>query len=276
MPDTTGKTAIVTGANGGIGRSVARNLAAAGARVVLAVRSTENGNEAAAGMRGATEVYGLDLASSDSVQAFAARWHGPIDLLINNAGVWAPSLTRTADGFESDFGTNHLGHFALTTLLLEHITGRVVTVASQVERLARLDLEDPNWERRPFESRRAYNDSKLANLVFTAELQRRRAAVLETAVLPRHLPSRRIRRREAVTRDPPLAVTVLPENEELLIGLGGGLTGRSVAGCAGGIRPHISPVRRHHDELGDRKLDVELQLTKNGVVGLTHGLLADG
>jgi NAD(P)-dependent dehydrogenase (short-subunit alcohol dehydrogenase family) len=106
MPDTTGKTAIVTGANGGIGRSVARNLAAAGARVVLAVRSTENGNEAAAGMRGGTEVYGLDVASSDPVQAFAARWHGPIDLLINNAGVWAPSLTRTAGGFESEFGTD--------------------------------------------------------------------------------------------------------------------------------------------------------------------------
>jgi NAD(P)-dependent dehydrogenase (short-subunit alcohol dehydrogenase family) len=95
---------------------------------------------------------------------------------MNNAGVSAPSLTRTADGFESDFGVNHLGHFALTNLLIEHVTGRVVSVASQAERLARLDLEDPNWECRPFESRRAYNDSKLANLLFIAELQRRLAA----------------------------------------------------------------------------------------------------
>jgi NAD(P)-dependent dehydrogenase (short-subunit alcohol dehydrogenase family) len=171
----TGKTVIVTGANGGIGRSVARELAAAGARVVLAVRSTAKGEEAAAGMPGATEVRELDLASLDSVRAFAAAWDGAIDLLINNAGVSAASLTRTTDGFESDFGVNHLGHFALTNLLLDHVTGRVVTVASQAERLARFDLEDPNWERRPFVSRRAYNNSKLANLLFTAELQRRLA-----------------------------------------------------------------------------------------------------
>ena len=176
VPNLNGKTAIVTGANGGIGRSVARDLAAAGARVTLAVRSIEKGKQAAEGMPGATDIRELDLASLDSVRAFAAAWDGPIDLLINNAGVSAPSLTRTLDGFESDFGINHLGHFALTNLLLEHITGRVVTLASQAERLARLDLEDPNWEHRPFDSRRAYNDSKLANLLFTAELQRRLAA----------------------------------------------------------------------------------------------------
>jgi len=176
IPDMTGKTGIVTGANSGIGQSVARDLAAAGARVVLAVRSTEKGRQAAAGMPGAAEVRELDLASLDSVRAFAAGWNGPIDLLINNAGVSAPALARTNDGFEADFGTNHLGHFALTNLLLEHLKGRVVTVASQAERLARLDLEDPNWEHRPFDSRRAYNDSKQANLLFTAELQRRLAA----------------------------------------------------------------------------------------------------
>jgi NAD(P)-dependent dehydrogenase (short-subunit alcohol dehydrogenase family) len=172
----TGSTVIVTGASSGIGQATARALAAAGARVVFAVRNTEKGKAAAAATPGMTEVRELDLASLESVRAFAAGWDGPIDLLINNAGVSTPSLTRTADGFESKFGTNHLGHFALTNLLLEHITGRVVTVASQAERLGRLDFDDLNWERRPYQPSRAYNDSKLANLVFTAELQRRLTA----------------------------------------------------------------------------------------------------
>jgi len=176
IPDLTGKTVIVTGANSGIGQASARALAGAGARVVSAVRDTEKGKAAAAAMPGLTEVRELDLASLDSVRAFAAGWDGPIDLLINNAGVSGPSLSRTADGFESKFGTNHLGHFALTNLLLEYITGRVVTVASQAERFARLDFDDLNWERRPYAPSRAYNDSKLANLLFTAELQRRLTA----------------------------------------------------------------------------------------------------
>jgi len=176
IPDLTGKTVIVTGANSGIGQAAARALAGAGARVVSAVRDTEKGKAAAAAMPGLTEVRELDLASLDSVRAFAVGWDGPIDLLINNAGVSGPSLSRTADGFESKFGTNHLGHFALTNLLLEYITGRVVTVASQAERFARLDFDDLNWERRPYAPSRAYNDSKLANLLFTAELQRRLTA----------------------------------------------------------------------------------------------------
>jgi NAD(P)-dependent dehydrogenase (short-subunit alcohol dehydrogenase family) len=176
IPDLTGKTVIVTGANSGIGQAAARALAGAGARVVSAVRDTEKGKAAAAATPGLTEVRELDLASLDSVRAFAAGWDGPIDLLINNAGVSGPSLSRTADGFESKFGTNHLGHFALTNLLLEYITGRVVTVASQAERFARLDFDDLNWERRPNAPSRAYNDSKLANLLFTAELQRRLTA----------------------------------------------------------------------------------------------------
>jgi NAD(P)-dependent dehydrogenase (short-subunit alcohol dehydrogenase family) len=176
IPDLTGKTVIVTGADSGIGQAAARALAGAGARVVSAVRDTEKGKAAAAATPGLTEVRELDLASLDSVRAFAAGWDGPIDLLINNAGVSGPSLSRTADGFESKFGTNHLGHFALTNLLLEYITGRVVTVASQAERFARLDFDDLNWERRPNAPSRAYNDSKLANLLFTAELQRRLTA----------------------------------------------------------------------------------------------------
>jgi NAD(P)-dependent dehydrogenase (short-subunit alcohol dehydrogenase family) len=159
IPDMTGKTVIVTGASSGIGRATARALAAAGARAVFAVRDTAKGEAAAAATPGITEVRELDLASLDSVRAFATGWDGPIDLLINNAGVSAPSLTRTADGFESKFGTNHLGHFALTNLLLEHVSGRVVTVASQAERFARLDFGDLNWERRPYQPSRAYNDS---------------------------------------------------------------------------------------------------------------------
>ncbi len=181
QPDLTGRTAIVTGANSGIGQAAARALAAAGARVVLAVRDVAKGQTAAAAMPGipgtpgAPEARELDLASLDSVRAFAAAWDGGIDLLINNAGVMIPPLTRTADGFESQFGTNHLGHFALTNLLLPHVAGhgRVVTVSSDVHRIGRIDFDDLNWERRRYRPWRAYGQSKLANLLFTAELQRR-------------------------------------------------------------------------------------------------------
>ena len=176
LTDLTGTTAVVTGANSGIGRSVSRALAAAGARVVLAVRSAERGRAAAHGIDGITEVRELDLADLESVRTFAANWNDPIDLLINNAGVSPSALIRTADGFESKFGVNHLGHFALTNLLLPHVTGRVVTVASQAERLAQLDFADLNWEHRTYQPSRAYNDSKLANMLFTAELQRRLTA----------------------------------------------------------------------------------------------------
>jgi NAD(P)-dependent dehydrogenase (short-subunit alcohol dehydrogenase family) len=173
LPDLSGSTAIVTGANSGIGRAAARALASAGARVVLAVRSTEKGRTAAATMSGETEVRRLDLASLDSIREFADSWQGEIALLINNAGVMAPPLSRTDEGFELQFGTNHLGHFALTNLLLEHVTGRVVTVSSTGHRMGAIDFEDLNWERKPYRAWRAYGQSKLANLLFTAELQRR-------------------------------------------------------------------------------------------------------
>jgi NAD(P)-dependent dehydrogenase (short-subunit alcohol dehydrogenase family) len=173
IPGMAGQTVIVTGASSGIGLATARALAASGARVVLAVRSTGKGQAASAALPGITEVRELDLASLESVRAFATGWDGPVDLLINNAGVGGRSLARTADGFEMVLGTNHLGHFALTGLLLPQVTGRIVTVASQAERFARLDLDDLNWQRRPYQPSRAYNDSKLANLLFTAELQRR-------------------------------------------------------------------------------------------------------
>ena len=188
VPDMTGRSVIVTGANSGIGAAAARALASAGARVVLAVRTLEKGRTAAATMAGETEVRELDLASLASVREFAAAWDGEIDLLINNAGVMVPPLTRTADGFELQFGTNHLGHFALTNLLLEHVSGRVVNVSSTAHRFGRIDFEDLNWERKPYNAWRAYGQSKLANLLFTAELQRRLTAagsdVLATAAHP--------------------------------------------------------------------------------------------
>ncbi len=187
-PDLTGRNVIVTGANSGIGRAAACRLAGAGARVTLAVRNTDKGRAAAANMPGETEVRELDLASLDSVRAFAAGCNGEIDLLINNAGVMIPPLSRTAEGFELQFGTNHLGHFALTNLLLEQISGRVVTVSSMAHRSGRIDFEDPNWERKPYSGWRAYGQSKLANLLFTSELQRRLSAagsaVLATAAHP--------------------------------------------------------------------------------------------
>jgi NAD(P)-dependent dehydrogenase (short-subunit alcohol dehydrogenase family) len=188
IPSMTGQTVIVTGANSGIGRAAARSLAAAGAHTVLAVRNPGKGHAAAATMPGVTEVRELDLASLDSVRAFASGWEGDIHLLINNAGVMVPPLTRTADGFELQLGTNHLGHFALTNLLLEHVTGRVVTVSSTGHRVGRIDFDDLNWERKPYGAWRAYGQSKLANLLFTAELQRQLTAagsrVLATAAHP--------------------------------------------------------------------------------------------
>ena len=188
IPDMTGQRVIVTGANSGIGRAAARALAASGARVVLAVRDVDKGRAAAASMPGKSEVRPLDLARLDSVRDFAAAWEGGVDLLINNAGVMAPPLSRTAEGFELQFGTNHLGHFALTNLLLERIGGRVVTVSSTGHRIGSIDFDDLNWERKPYKAWRAYGQSKLANLLFTAELQRRLTAVgspvLATAAHP--------------------------------------------------------------------------------------------
>jgi NAD(P)-dependent dehydrogenase (short-subunit alcohol dehydrogenase family) len=184
----TGRTAIVTGANSGIGRAAARALAGAGAHVVLAVRDTDKGEAAAATMPGETEVRRLDLADLVSIREFAAGWAGDVSLLINNAGVMVPPLSRTADGFELQFGTNHLGHFALTNLLLDDITDRVVTVSSTGHRIGTIDFDDLNWERRRYHAWRAYGQSKLANLLFTAELQRRLddagSPVLATAAHP--------------------------------------------------------------------------------------------
>ena len=173
LPAMTGRTVVVTGASSGLGFVTARELAAKGARVILAVRDEAKGDQAAAAMPGTTEVRPLDLASLASVRAFAAAWTGPLDILINNAGIMQVPQARTADGFELQIGTNHLGPFALTTLLMPHITARVVTVSSEMHKRGRVDPGDLNGERRPYDSFQAYCDTKLANLLFTFELQRR-------------------------------------------------------------------------------------------------------
>lgn len=173
LPDLTGETAVITGSNSGIGLEAARALAAHGAHVVLAVRNAERGAKAAKIIGGSTEVRELDTADLASVRAFAEGWSGDIRLLINNAGIMAPPLSRTVDGFESQFGTNHLGHFALTGLLLPQVTGRVVTVSSSAHRMGRIDFDDLNWARRRYQRWPAYGQSKLANLLFTLELHHR-------------------------------------------------------------------------------------------------------
>jgi len=188
LPDLHARTAIVTGANSGIGRVAALELARAGAAVTLAVRDTTKGDAAAAAMTGDVTVRQLDLADLGSVRSFAESTHGPVDLLVNNAGIMATPEQRTADGFELQVGTNHLGHFALTNLLLPQITNRVVVVSSDVHRNGKIDLDDLNWERRSYKPWAAYSQSKLANLLFVLELERRLAeggsAVRATAAHP--------------------------------------------------------------------------------------------
>lgn len=189
MPNLAGKTIIVTGANSGIGLEAARAFAGHDAHVILAVRDTSKGRAAAATITGSTDVRRLDLADLASVREFVADWSGDIDILVNNAGVLVPPFGHTRDGFELQFGINHLGHFALTNLLLPHITGRVVTVASGAHRSGHIDFDDLNWTARPYRGGSgAYGQSKLANLLFTLELQRRLGAsgssVIATAAHP--------------------------------------------------------------------------------------------
>ncbi|NGN67629.1 SDR family NAD(P)-dependent oxidoreductase [Streptomyces sp. A7024] len=176
IPPQGGRTIVVTGANGGVGRVTATVLAGKGARVILAVRSEEKGRAAAAAMGVNTEVRRLDLADLSSVREFAESFTGPIDVLINNAGISIPPLTRTVDGFESQFGTNHLGHFALTNLLLPQVRDRVVTVGSLVHLIGKVDVTDLNWHRRRYRPYGAYGQSKLANHLFAHELQRKLSA----------------------------------------------------------------------------------------------------
>jgi NAD(P)-dependent dehydrogenase (short-subunit alcohol dehydrogenase family) len=200
IPDQTGRIAIVTGANTGIGYETARMLALRGAEVVLACRNREKAEAARARIlaeqpRGAVTVQPLDLSDLESVAAFAAAFsakHQRLDLLINNAGVMVPPHARTKQGYELQFGTNHIGHFALTAHLLpllERTPGaRIVVVSSAAQNFGRLQFDDLNWERRAYSAMMAYSQSKLANMMFALELQRRLSAagspVVVTAAHP--------------------------------------------------------------------------------------------
>ena len=174
VPDQHGRTVIITGANKGLGSEATRVVAGAGGRVIAACRDVDRASAFARTVVGEVEVRRLDLADLASVRTFAADIDADVDVLINNAGVLAVSKGRTADGFERHIGTNHLGPFVLTNLLLDRIRDRVVTVTSGLHVLGRIS-PDLNWEHRRYQRWRAYAQSKLANVLFAYELQRRLA-----------------------------------------------------------------------------------------------------
>ena len=176
LPDMAGRTAVITGASGGIGLITARELGRVGVRVTLAVRDTAKGESVARTLSGAVEVRQLDVSSLESVRAFARAWSGEIDILINNAGIMQVPLTYTADGFELQAATNYFGPFTLTNLLLPYVTDRVVTVSSQLHRRGHVHTDDLNWKKRKYNATAAYCDSKLDVTLFALELERRLAA----------------------------------------------------------------------------------------------------
>ncbi|GLE54462.1 oxidoreductase [Mycobacterium montefiorense] len=172
LPSFAGRTVIVTGANSGLGAITARELTRTGAKVILAVRTPSKGEAAATQMTGDVEVRQLDLQDLASIRRFADGID-KADLLINNAGIMAAPFGLTVDSFESQIGTNHFGHFALTNQLLPKLTDRVVTLTSLAHWPGRIDFDDINWKSRRYSAWLAYSQSKLANLLFTSELQRR-------------------------------------------------------------------------------------------------------
>lgn len=276
IPDQSGRTAIVTGANTGLGLETAKALAAKGAHVVLAVRNLDKGAAAvewiSRSVRDADlELQRLDLGSLASVREAAAELrdkHARIDLLINNAGVMTPPRETTSDGFELQFGTNHLGHFALTGLLLDRLPpvvgSRIVTVSSIGHRFAPgIRFEDLQWERR-YNRLQAYGQSKLANLLFTYELQRRLIGQHTTALaahpggsdteLARHLPG-------VVQRAVPLA---RPFFQEAAMGALPTLRAATDPGALGGqyYGPDGLGQQKGHPKVvtsNERSYDIELQ-----------------
>jgi len=184
IPDLTGKTAIVTGANSGIGFETAKVLAHKGAAVIMACRNQEKGEEAAGAItrfcsEAKTDVLTMDLSSLDSIKKFTGivnKKYSKIDILVNNAGVMMPPFGKTEDGFELQFGTNHLGHFALTGQIFDLISNadnaRIVTVSSIAHRQGKVDFENLNAEK-GYKKSAHYGLSKIANLMFTYELQRK-------------------------------------------------------------------------------------------------------
>lgn len=187
IPDQSGRTVLVTGANSGLGLRTAQVLAARGAHVLMGCRSVQRGEIARRSVQGSAEVLELDLADLVSVRAAADKVER-LDVLVNNAGIMAVPNGRTVDGFERQFGTNHLGHAALTWLLLPvlgHRPGaRVVTVSSLAHHAGHMDFADPNFDRRPYTLRGSYGQSKLANILFARELERRSSAVTSIAAHP--------------------------------------------------------------------------------------------
>ena len=179
VPRQDGRRFVVTGANSGVGLETARALAGQGAHVVLAVRDRARGEAAAAGLRGDVEVRVLDVSDLSSVRAFASEV-GDVDVLVNNAGILGVPFSLSVDGIELQLATNHIGHFALANLLLPRLTDRVVVVSSQAHRSGVLDLDDLDWSRRGYSPYAAYAQSKLATMLFLAELQRRLTAAGST------------------------------------------------------------------------------------------------
>jgi NAD(P)-dependent dehydrogenase (short-subunit alcohol dehydrogenase family) len=180
LPDLTGKTFVVTGATGGIGLVAAREVARAGAHVVMAVRDPDKGAKVAGTFgrtRGQVDVQRLDVASLESVRAFADSWAGSVDVLINNAGIMMVPYASTHEGLESQMATNYFGPFALTNAMLPHVTDRVVSIGSQLHRMGTMRPDDLNWQKREYNPWNAYCDSKLDVQLFSYELQRRLEAV---------------------------------------------------------------------------------------------------
>jgi NAD(P)-dependent dehydrogenase (short-subunit alcohol dehydrogenase family) len=247
--DLTGRRAIVTGGSSGIGIETARALAGAGAEVTLAVRNPEAGRRTAADIAGTTGnervlVASLDLSDQASVAAFVAGWDGPLHMLINNAGVMAAPLTRTPQGWEMQFATNHLGHFALATGLHGALAAaggaRVVSVSSSAHHRSPVVFDDIHFERRPYDPWSAYGQSKTANVLFAVEATRRWAedGITVNALMPggirtnlqRHVSDEELARLRAAaggarmmwkTPEQGAATSVLVATSPLLEGVGG-------------------------------------------------------
>ena len=299
IPDQTGRIAIVTGANSGLGLATARELARRGAHVALAVRNTEKGEAArreieAAVPEAAVRVRKLDLGSLDSVRAFAEEFRSDnvgLDLLINNAGLMAPPRGETADGFELQIGTNHLGHFALTGLLLDHMQARedarVVTVSSGAHRMGHIDFDDLHGER-SYNRWLRYGQSKLANLLFAQELDRRLraagSAVKSMAAHPGYAAT------NLQTAAPPFIDAMVGRIGTLLIAQSGdkgalcqlyaatepGLEGGSFVGPDGFYeqRGHPKLVRPHNREAYDEEIARRLWEVSEELTGVSFDLPA--
>lgn len=264
LADQTGRVALVTGANSGVGFETARALALKGAQVILACRDGTRGEAAAAAIRAEqpaaiVSFSRLDLADLASIRACAAEFkerYERLDMLINNAGIMAvPRRTTTADGFEMHFGTNHLGHFALTGLLIDRLLmtpgARVVTVSSALASVGRLDFGDLNWER-SYQSWRAYGRSKLANLMFSLELGRQLSAsgagVLSVAAMPGYAATNLQYRGPGISRQSLYGRLVGLGNRLLAQSAADGALPSLYAACAAGVQSgdYYVPERLFH------------------------------